>query len=106
MSTSVDQAFIKQYEADVHIAYQRMGSKLRNTVRQKNNITGESTTAEAFALAVERAAPGVTITAAGPLLPIAPGMDGASLRRDFPTVPLTTVADGVARTIAFYREEK
>jgi UDP-glucose 4-epimerase len=70
------------------------------------NITGESMTAEAFALAVERAAPGVTITAAGPLLPIAPGMDGASLRRDFPTVPLTTVADGVARTIAFYREEK
>ena len=56
--------------------------------------------------AVERAAPGVTITAAGPLLPIAPGMHGASLRRDFPTVPLTTVADGVARTIAFYREEK
>ena len=70
------------------------------------NITGESTTAEAFAHAVERAAPGVTITATGPLLPIAPGMDGASLRRDFPTVPLTTVADGIASTIAFYREKK
>ncbi len=44
MSQSIDQAFIKQYEAEVHEAYQRMGSKLRNTVRQKNNIVGESTT--------------------------------------------------------------
>jgi UDP-glucose 4-epimerase len=70
------------------------------------NITGEAATAEAFALAVENAAQGVIVAAAGPHLPIAPGMDGTSLRRDFPTVPLTTVADGVARTIAFYREEK
>lgn len=44
MSQSVDLAFIKQYEADVHLAYQRMGSKLRNTVRVKNNIKGASTT--------------------------------------------------------------
>ncbi len=70
------------------------------------NITGESATAEAFALAVENAAQGVIVATAGPRLPIAPGMDGTSLRRDFPTVPLTTVADGIARTIAFYREEK
>lgn len=44
MSTSVDQAFIRQYEAEVHEAYQRRGSKIRNTVRQKNSIQGESTT--------------------------------------------------------------
>ena len=34
MSTSIDTAFIKQFEAEVHMAYQRMGSKLSNTVRQ------------------------------------------------------------------------
>ncbi len=43
MSVSISQAFIKQYEADVHIAYQRMGAKLRNTVRSKTSTTGAAT---------------------------------------------------------------
>ena len=42
--SSIDSAFIKQYEKDVHVAYQRMGSLLRNTVRVKTGIVGESTT--------------------------------------------------------------
>ena len=33
MATSITTAFIKQFESEVHMAYQRMGSKLRNTVR-------------------------------------------------------------------------
>ena len=44
MSTSIDQAFIKQFEREVHEAFQRQGSKLRNTVRTKNNVRGSSTT--------------------------------------------------------------
>ena len=36
MANTIDQAFIKQFETDVHLAYQRMGSKLRNTVRSSN----------------------------------------------------------------------
>ena len=44
MSTSVDNAFMQQYEREVHVAYQRMGSRLRNTVRVKNGVTGASTT--------------------------------------------------------------
>ena len=43
MSTTIDQAFIKQFEEEVHQAYQRMGSKLRNTVRVKNSVQGSST---------------------------------------------------------------
>ena len=39
MANTIDQAFIKQFEAEVHLAYQRMGSKLRNTVRS-SNVTG------------------------------------------------------------------
>ena len=35
MSTQVSESFIKQFEADVHLAYQQNGSKLRNTVRSK-----------------------------------------------------------------------
>lgn len=42
MSTSIDQAFIKQFEKEVHMAYQRQGSKLRNTVRTINNVNGSS----------------------------------------------------------------
>ena len=41
---SIDQSFVKQFESDVHLAYQRLGSKLLNTVRRKTNITGKSTT--------------------------------------------------------------
>ncbi|CAK0740129.1 Capsid protein [Azospirillaceae bacterium] len=43
MSTSLPQAFIKMFEREVHEAYQRMGSKLRSTVRSKNNVQGAST---------------------------------------------------------------
>lgn len=44
MSTEISDAFIKQYESDVHVAYQRQGSKLRSMVRTKNGIVGTSTT--------------------------------------------------------------
>ncbi|MCB9963718.1 MAG: hypothetical protein H6855_06535 [Rhodospirillales bacterium] len=40
MSTTLDQAFIKHFEREVHEAYQRQGSKLRNTVRTINNVNG------------------------------------------------------------------
>lgn len=43
MSTSIDQAFVKQYQAEVHEAYQRQGSRLRPTVRTKSEIRGAST---------------------------------------------------------------
>lgn len=44
MSTTIDVAFTKQFEREVHEAYQRMGSKLRNTVRNVSNVVGKSTT--------------------------------------------------------------
>ena len=42
MSTTIDQAFIKQFEREVHEAYQRQGSKLRNTVRTISDVRGGS----------------------------------------------------------------
>lgn len=42
MATSIDQAFIKQFEQEVHAAYQRQGSKLRDTVRVINEVKGAS----------------------------------------------------------------
>ncbi|TCZ55555.1 phage capsid protein [Roseicella aquatilis] len=43
MSASIDQAFVKQYQAEVQEAYQRQGSKLRPTVRSKSEVRGAST---------------------------------------------------------------
>ena len=40
MANTISTAFIKQFESEVHIAYQRMGSKLRNTVGTVSNVTG------------------------------------------------------------------
>lgn len=42
MATSIDTAFIKQFEREVHEAYQRFGSKLRPTVRTIGNVNGSS----------------------------------------------------------------
>ncbi len=44
MTQLIEQSFVKQYETDVHLAYQRMGSKFRNCVRTKTGIVGSSTT--------------------------------------------------------------
>lgn len=44
MSTSHILSFTKHFQSEVHTSYQRMGSKLRNTVRSKNGVQGASTT--------------------------------------------------------------
>jgi hypothetical protein len=44
MSQSIDTAFVKQFESEVHLAYQRMGTKMRNTVRSKSGVVGKDTT--------------------------------------------------------------
>ncbi len=43
MSGSIDQAFVTQFQAEVHEAYQRQGSKLRPAIRSKSNVKGAST---------------------------------------------------------------
>jgi len=42
MSAAISNAFITQFEAEVHMAYQRKGSKLKNLVRVVNGVSGES----------------------------------------------------------------
>ena len=42
MATSITNAFITQFEAEVHMAYQRMGSKLKNLVRNVNGVNGNT----------------------------------------------------------------
>ena len=52
MSTSIDQAFIKQYEAKVHLVFQRTGSYLKNTVRFRPNVLGSTVTFQKIATGV------------------------------------------------------
>ena len=42
MSATITNAFITQFEAEVHMAYQRQGSKFKNLVRTVNGVSGES----------------------------------------------------------------
>jgi len=42
MASSITNAFITQFESEVHMAYQRMGSKLKNLVRTVNGVSGSS----------------------------------------------------------------
>lgn len=42
-SIQIDAVFTRQFQAEVHEAYQRQGSKLRPTVRSKSGVTGTST---------------------------------------------------------------
>ena len=44
MTNTIDDSFIKHFQAEVVTAYQQMGSKLRSTVRSKTDVVGESTT--------------------------------------------------------------
>lgn len=40
----ISSAFVRQYEAEVHVAYQQGGSRLRNSVRVQTGVVGRSTT--------------------------------------------------------------
>lgn len=44
MSNTIDEAFIRQYETDVHMVFQRQGSYLLSSIRHKPNVLGKSTT--------------------------------------------------------------
>lgn len=44
MSTSITTSFVRQYERDVHHAFQKRGAILRPAVRTKDGVVGSSTT--------------------------------------------------------------
>lgn len=48
MSTTIDQAFIDQYDSELHLAYQQFGSKLRDFVRKKTGVSGQSVTFQKY----------------------------------------------------------
>lgn len=67
------------------------------------NILADRCSAEAFAAEVQGQAPASSISASGPLLPIAAGLPEGNLRIDYPEVPRTEISEGIERTIEFYK---
>lgn len=67
-------------------------------------LVGEAADAVEVAAAIARLAPGAAIDAAGPDLPVTADLDPGPVRTVFPAIPRTSLADGLARTIAWYRE--
>lgn len=53
--------------------------------------------------AIHAEVPTAAIDARGPHLPFAPELDEGALRTTFPGLPQTSLAEGTAKTIAFYR---
>jgi hypothetical protein len=47
----IDDAFVRQYESEVHAYFQRQGSKLMNSVRMKSGVVGMSTTFQTYGTA-------------------------------------------------------
>ncbi len=41
--TTISTSFVEEFESGVHMAYQRMGSKLRNTVRTRSGVKNKTT---------------------------------------------------------------
>jgi Phage capsid protein len=52
MSTTIDQAFVRQYETEVAMVFQRQGGYLRPTLRVKDGVKGKSTTWQKIAKGV------------------------------------------------------
>lgn len=69
------------------------------------NIIADRCATADFAAEVGRQAPGTTISAQGPHLPIAADIAEGDLRVDYPEVPRTSISEGIAKTIAFYRTQ-
>ncbi|HUS95866.1 MAG TPA: NAD(P)-dependent oxidoreductase [Hyphomicrobiaceae bacterium] len=90
------------YVEDVATAYVEAG-RLPRDGAHVYNIVGETGTAEGFAAGVAKVAPGSSIRAAGPSLPIAPEIEAGPLREDFPAIPRTSIADGITKTVAHYK---
>lgn len=69
-------------------------------------MPGETVDSEEIIAAIRRLVPDAAIGVAGAPLPIAPDLPASDISTLLPGVPQTGLAEGLARTIAFYRENR
>lgn len=92
------------YVEDVAASFIAAMKRPPEGARVYNIIADRCPTAD-FATEVAKQAPGTTITAQGAHLPIAADIPDGDLRVDYPEVPRTSIQDGIAKTIAFYKTQ-
>ena len=70
------------------------------------NLHGDTVRVDDIVRTIETLRPAAkgTLTAAGPVLPIPPQLDGSAFRRDHAQVPCTPLRDGIARTLTRFAE--
>jgi len=68
------------------------------------SIVGEAVSMDDWIAAIKTHVPEASLAASGPVLPVTDDIHPGTLREDYAEVARTSVADGVARTIAWYRE--
>lgn len=69
------------------------------------NMVGDEVDADTLLAGIQKIVPGALLSAEGPPLPIATGQSEAGLDAWFPERTRTSLQDGLARTVAFYREQ-
>lgn len=67
------------------------------------NLPGQTADNQQVIAEIKKCVPGARITIDGPALPFAADIGEGGLRRAFPTLPMTTLGDGIRATIAFYQ---
>jgi UDP-glucose 4-epimerase len=67
------------------------------------NLVGAVASVEDFVREILHLVPGASVAASGPQLPVASSIAPGTIRQDYPGIPQTGVAEGVARTVAFYQ---
>jgi UDP-glucose 4-epimerase len=90
------------YVEDVAAAFISASDHMRSGAAAYN-VVGAVASVGDFAREIAHLIPDASISASGPLLPVAPKIDAGTLRQDYPGIPQTSVAEGVARTVAFYQ---
>ena len=70
------------------------------------NLGGVTASCEEIATEINRQVPGARIDVAGPQLLLPPRLPPDDIDRVLPGLPNTSLAEGIARTIAFYRERE
>ena len=68
------------------------------------NLHGETATLESVVELIRAAVPGAELSIDGAPIPFPPELDGGGLRADYPGLTRTALADGVAATLALFRE--
>ena len=67
------------------------------------SLPGPTATTDEIVAAIQEQVPDARITVDGPALPFPPDIDEGDLRAVFPGLPNTSLRDGIAATIGYYR---